>query len=76
MSDEEGPADQRNGAYPLSLLLFGVHFVYFPFPVTLQLDVITELQGHLNSDAVEFHVRRGHVLEDLLREARKKAFLP
>ena len=39
-------------------------------------DVLNQLKNYLKAEVYEFQVRRGHVLEDLLRETRQMSFNP
>ena len=44
-------------------------------PTSLR-DVVMNLQSNLKADIYEFQVRRGRVLEDLLKETRRMQFHP
>jgi hypothetical protein len=44
-------------------------------PTSLK-EAIVQLQARLASEEVEFQVRRGHVLQDVLREVGKRAYHP
>jgi len=37
-------------------------------------DVVMHMQQYLKPERYEFHIRRGRVLDDLLKESRKLAF--
>ena len=48
-------------------------FVFFVRPISLS-SIIPELKEQLKPDYIEVQVRREHVLEDLLKEARRSSF--
>ena len=54
---------------------FSLLYVHPYSPVSLK-DVVMHMQQYLKPERYEFHIRRGRVLDDLLKETRKLAFHP
>ena len=52
------------------------HTIFSASNSTSLKEAIVQLQAQLASEEVEFQVRRGHVLQDVLREVGKRAYHP